>query len=498
MKPLVIRADASSEIGTGHIMRCLALAEAWQECGGTVLFVLASSSPVLEKRLSSELMGIQHIKHEPGSSMDANETVKIAQEFLAGWVVVDGYHFGAEYQKIIKESGLCLLFIDDFGHADHYYADIVLNQNIYADLSLYKSFEPKTRFLLGTNYVLLRKEFLKWVGFSRDIPDVARKILITFGGADPHNNTLGVINTLKQAKINDLVVIAVIGGNNPHYETLCKNVKDFPNFSIRKNVDNMPEIMAWADAAISAGGTTCWELAFMGLPTLVHAFAENQNLIVKFLVAQGMADELTIQDLTNPDEELKKISELLTSKKRRAAHSHMMRCLIDGEGSSRVTMIMAQTKVRLRNVRESDCDIIFQWINDPVVRVHSFHQHFITYEEHKDWFFSVIRDSNSLYFIAVDTLNHPIGQARFKIESGKAVISVLVEPVSRNKGLGSLIIDIATRKLFHLPTLGEVNAFIKKGNESSLKAFTKAGYSCEGYTIIENQEAYHLKRKREE
>ncbi len=159
-------------------------------------------------------------------------------------------------------------------------------------------------------------------------------------------------------------------------------------------------------------------------------------------------------------------------------------------------MILQNETVRLRKVREEDCELIYQWINDPEVRSRSFQPHIITPEEHRNWFSSIIGDPGILYFIAIDEHDHPVGQARFRIECDHAVISVLIEPASRNKGMGFLVIGIATRKLFTLTHVGEVNAFIKMGNESSLRAFTKAGYSCEGSTTLEHQEAYLLKRKR--
>lgn len=290
--PFIIRADANQNIGAGHIMRCVALAQAWQDYGGEAIFIINGQLPELEDRLKNEGFEITHISSERGSVFDANETVQIACDKKAGWIIVDGYHFGTEYQKIIKESGLSLLYIDDCGQSDYYCADIVLNQNIYADMSFYKKFKPYTRFLLGTNYVLLRREFLKWAGITRTIPEPARKVLVTFGGGDPDNITLSVIEALQQIKIDGLEVIVVVGGVNPNYETLQDSVKDKSGFSIRKNVKNMPELMAWADFAISAGGSTCWEFAYMGLPNLIIVIAENQQPIAEALQRAGGAKYL--------------------------------------------------------------------------------------------------------------------------------------------------------------------------------------------------------------
>ena len=146
---VVFRVDASTQIGTGHVMRCLALAQPRQDTQGQAIFIVANPIPALEERLKSEGMKVIHLAAEPGSLADAKETAALAHQFNASWVLLDGYQFGSEYQQTIKNSGLNLLFIDDYGHAEHYYADFVLNQNISADEQWYQHREPYTKLLLG-------------------------------------------------------------------------------------------------------------------------------------------------------------------------------------------------------------------------------------------------------------------------------------------------------------------------------------------------------------
>lgn len=290
---LLIRADAGTEIGSGHLMRCLALAQAWQETGGAVCFALAWPAPALETRLQAEEMDVTHLTGiAAGSLADAVATIALARQRNAEWVVVDGYHFDAAYQRQIKQAGLSLLFIDDYAHASHYYADIVLNQNIYARAAMYASREPYTRLLLGTEYVLLRREFWAWRGWQRPIPDKARKILVTLGGGDPDNVTLMVIQALQQLPDDDWEAIVLVGGQNPHYQTLATAVAPNPRIQLRQNATNMPELMAWADIAVSAGGSTCWELAFMRLPSILIVLAENQKPVAEGFSEKGMSINL--------------------------------------------------------------------------------------------------------------------------------------------------------------------------------------------------------------
>ena len=293
IKNLVIRADASVQIGTGHVMRCFALAQVWQEQGGQAIFVFANKSAALEDRLLLEGMQVIYLSVEAGSSEDAKQTGDFARKFNTQWIVVDGYQFGTEYQKNIKNFGLNLLFIDDYGHADHYYADLVLNQNISANIDLYPSREIYTKLLLGTQYILLRREFWQWRGWQRETKAIANNLLITLGGSDPDNVTLKVLQALRLIRSNNLEIIIVIGGSNPHFEILQNKIADSNLIiSLKQNVQNMPELMAWADIAIAAGGSTSWELAFMGLPSLVISLADNQIAIAEKLNIHQIIDYL--------------------------------------------------------------------------------------------------------------------------------------------------------------------------------------------------------------
>ena len=337
VNPLLIRTDASVQIGTGHLMRCLALSQAWQDAGGKVVFLMATKAPALEARLQSEGMKIVHLSVQPGSIDDAIQTSCYAHQVEADWIVVDGYHFGTNYQRIIKNQKCRLLLIDDLGNFEYYYADLILNQNIYAHEELYGNREPYTQLLLGTRYALLRREFLKWRGWRREIPEVARKVLVTMGGSDPDNVTLKVIQALQQVDVDGLEAIVVVGGSNPHYEEL-QSVAQKSRFPIRleSNVTQMPELMTWADVAISAGGSTCWELAFMGMPTVALILARNQCPIAERLDTVGVAVNLGWYEDVSPKKLAQVVMQLLKAPRTRAEMSQCGRQLVDSMGSDRV------------------------------------------------------------------------------------------------------------------------------------------------------------------
>lgn len=338
---ILIRVDASTQIGTGHVMRCLALAQAWQDTQGQPIFVMATSVPALEERLTSEGMEVVHLTVEPGSLDDAEKTAALAHQFEAHWVVVDGYHFKGEYQQILKQSKLRVLFLDDYGHTEHYYADVVLNQNISAEEEWYQNREPYTQLLLGTRYALLRQEFRQWQGWQRTIPPVAKKVLVTLGGADPDNVTLKVIQALQLVEVAELEAVVIVGGSNPHYETLEIAVQDSRvPIRLERNVTNMPELMAWADVAISAGGSTCWELAFMGLPSILLILAENQRAIAPELDRQGVIINLSWHQDVAIEQIGLALQELIADRRKRETMSKKGRELVDGNGARRVVSEM--------------------------------------------------------------------------------------------------------------------------------------------------------------
>ena len=490
---LFFRVDASTEIGTGHVMRCLALAQACIDAGGKAIFAMATQAPELEIRLKSEGIEIVYLSVHRGSTEDAKKTATLARQFDVSWVVVDGYNFGAEYQKVIKNFGLDFLFIDDYGHADYYYADIVLNQNIYAHEELYSNKESYTQLLLGTSYTLLRREFWQWQGWKRKIPSVANKILVTLGGADSDNVTLKVIQGLQLIEIENLEVIVVVGGSNPHYELLQTAIEQ-SSFVIhlKTNVTNMPELMAWADVAIAAGGSTSWELAFMGLPSLVLILADNQRETAQKLGEMEVAINLGWHENVS----FKKISVeaigLLELSEVRSKMTKLAKKLVDGQGSHKVLLHVEEKQIKLRQVSKDDCKLLWHWANDPEVRKVSFSSDFIPWDSHVQWFTSKLADSDCIIYIALNNFDEPIGQVRFDIEANQATISISIDANFRNQDYGSKFIRVAVKKIFSASKVKTVNAYIKNENYKSIQSFIKAGFNKNKVVNLQDNQIINL------
>jgi UDP-2,4-diacetamido-2,4,6-trideoxy-beta-L-altropyranose hydrolase len=340
MKPLLlIRADASIGIGTGHVMRCLALAQAWRRAGGEVLFALAETTPALVLRLQNEGIRTCQIAAARGSKNDAAQTVEIARVHETSWIVADGYCFDSAWQKQIRDGGFHLLVIDDYGHADHYFAEAILNQNVSAQESLYPRREPSSHLLMGPRFVLLREEFLKYTSFSRQIPDVAKRVLVTLGGSDPDNVSGRVVQAL--STISEIEAVVVAGGSNPHLGSLQSAVAARGSW-MRLVVDSseMPELMAWADVAVIAGGGTMYEAAFMRLPAIVVVVAENQKAGASAMEGSGVCRLLGWYQTVTTEYISNSVASLLADPTERKKMSALGRGLVDGEGGSQVVALM--------------------------------------------------------------------------------------------------------------------------------------------------------------
>lgn len=489
---LVIRADANTAIGSGHVMRCLALAQAWQDQGGAVAFVSEVSAP-LWKRLEAEGIEIHSVAAELGSMHDAEQLIEATRQLGARHVVVDGYHFGAAYQKRLKDARLRVLFVDDNGHAEHYSADVVLNQNIHASQSLYPRREPYTRLLLGSRYALLRREFQPWREWRRAIPGVARKVLVTMGGSDPDNVTLKVLRALEQVQLPDLEARVVVGGSNPHFAELERAAQHSPHtVRLERNVGDMPALMAWADVAVSAGGSTCWELAFMGLPSIVLVLADNQRMATEHLAQQdvvvnlGPFADLWVEAISEA------IFRLLEDRGRRKHMSEAGWTLVDARGAERVATVLSDDSLVFRAVSLEDQQLLWQWANDPIVRRFSFAKEPVPLSEHVPWFSRVLSNPNEKIFIFENLNGTPVGQVRFRIQGCEAVVSITVASEFRGQGYGGNMLQAALNELFRQQDVHVVHAYVLPENTASRKLFLRAGFRISGEVVFGNTTALDL------
>ncbi|MBL9131682.1 MAG: UDP-2,4-diacetamido-2,4,6-trideoxy-beta-L-altropyranose hydrolase, partial [Verrucomicrobiaceae bacterium] len=265
---LCIRADANPSIGMGHVMRCLALAQAWQDRGGHVVLVSALQLPALIDRMKAEKLELVPVTAEPGSADDLAFTIATAQRHGARWIVLDGYFFTPDYMHGIQKAGLHLLLLDDVADRELGGIESILNQNAYATPELYARFQPAPHLLLSSPHTLLRREFLQRRG-AKSIADIGTRVVITMGGADPANVTQQVMQALARVSKHPLEVRILVGAANrnlPALQEALPHLQAVHQAEILVNSPDVPGHMAWSDVTITAAGSSCWELFCLGVP----------------------------------------------------------------------------------------------------------------------------------------------------------------------------------------------------------------------------------------
>ncbi len=233
----------------------------------------------------------------------------------------------------------------------------------------------------------------------------------------------------------------------------------------------MPELMAWADIAVSAAGSTCAEMCLLGLPAILIDLAENQRPVAQELsrrqaaIHLGSSKEVTAADIAG------KVQSLLLSTEHRVSLSRRSRELVDGEGAERVRAAIRGEDLRLRHVQEKDCRQLWEWANDPEVRPVSFATEPISWERHLEWFNSKLCDPNAVLYLVVDSGGIPAGQVRYQIDETRAAVSISLAPQFRGKGYGEVVLKMATEDLFRTTAVTQIDAYVKPNNTASLRLF---------------------------
>ena len=337
MKTLLLRADATPVIGGGHVMRCLAIAQEWlSRPDARVLLVSAELSEPLADRARAEGVEVRCIDAERGGATDADLTCEIAARTQPCWIVIDGYAFTTEYQSLLRRSASPVLAIDDEVSLPSYDVDVVLNQNMGAESRVY----PMTcggQALLGSRYVLLRREYL--TSSPGLIRHSANKLVVTTGAADHGDLARSIVDALGQVPRRDLEVRVIAG-------PLATDEQQWWNDASKRTLGvelvtggtNMPQLLGWADVAITAAGSTCWELAWLGIPMIAIPLAANQLPIAFALAERGAAvhiDPHRVRTELGPA-----VTALLADYDRRRAMSRIARQCVDGKGAARVVDTM--------------------------------------------------------------------------------------------------------------------------------------------------------------
>ena len=354
---IFIRTDSSSKIGSGHLMRCLTLADYLRKQGGPVSFIsrelignlchLAEQKGFTVHRLpsssdrSSELR--KNLAHggwlEVDSQTDAEETKAILRQCdqPIAWLIIDHYALDHRWETQMRMFAKNIMVIDDIADR-HHECDVLLDQNLYQDMDArYDGLVPAySRKLLGPDYALLRSEFQVLRRTLKNRDGSVRRILIYFGGGDPTNETMRALDAVLSLNIPDISIDVIVGEANPHREQIKQVCSIILNTNYHQQTEKIAELMVKADLAVGAGGSTTWERCCLGLPSVVYTIAENQVALTIGAAEAGAVVYLGKSSGVSKKKLAREIQGLINNKERLRAMSHHGIQLVDGTGVARV------------------------------------------------------------------------------------------------------------------------------------------------------------------
>ncbi|WP_410498792.1 UDP-2,4-diacetamido-2,4,6-trideoxy-beta-L-altropyranose hydrolase [Chitinibacter sp. S2-10] len=477
---ILIRTDASSTIGLGHVSRCLTLARA-----------LLASIPGIEIHFAcSELPGNFvdgvlaqgfYVISLPGQYpvFDGGAEIQSELAILAAhltsrydWCIVDHYGLGRVWESAMRQHAERILVIDDLCNRPHD-ADIVLNQNLAVVPADYLGQVPADcRCLTGPKYALLRPEF---TGEVIAIKPGIERILVNFGGADPTREMFKVIEAL--VSLPPVSVDFVAGASNPAFGELQARVATCEHWSLHRHVEDFAGLMRQADLFIGAAGSSSWERAAMGLPSVAIAVAENQLPNAQGLARLGAHAYLGCAAEVSPEQitgQLRGIDWQQRQDWARISHQ-----LVDAKGCERVIAALLLPGLQIRRVEQADSKLLFDARNSPEIREVSLNSEPISWEGHCAWLERCLANPHCILLLA-DAADGPVGVVRFDRADDLAEIadiSIYLLPHRLGLGWGSGVLAAAQAFMqTQWLQVSRIRAVIKNDNQASLALFRQAGF----------------------
>lgn len=373
---VAIRADASHLLGSGHVMRCVALADLLAKRGAVISFVCRELDGHYCDWL--EMKGFAVHRLTTSVKLDGSKTTELVSKILGApmeveieqstralraigkidWLIVDHYALDAQWEAAMRPCARRILAIDDLADRNHD-VDVLLDQNLQSDMMRYASrvSESCVR-LLGPSFALLRSDFRSKRSSMRRRDGRVRRAIIFVGGSDPHNYTAKILDAWKRASTSELILDVAVGGATPNRSDLERRCAAIPNAQLHIQTSEMAELMAQADMMIGGAGSTTWERCCLGLPSILVSIAANQREIGRMVAERGAATYLgDLADVTQDDLALA-ISSLVDDPERMRLMSANAFDIVDGLGCDRVAASVCE---RLKISIVSDAN---SWIND--------------------------------------------------------------------------------------------------------------------------------------
>ncbi len=486
---ILFRADGGQIRGSGHIVRCLTLADRLAREGHLITFISRADAGSLLDAFKFRNYRLLTLPAPPQPPVQTEE-IWTAQEqqddwascskLLNGqtfdWIIVDHYALDSAWEKLARQSTIHLAVIDDLANRSHN-CNLLIDQNEYLgkELRYTHLLSAGNCILPGAAYALLRQEFSEArLKISAPRPQV-KTALIMMGSADFQGQTLRLLKILRpMAKKYAFHVHLVIGQNNSQLKEIRSETADDPSFSIHSNHQRISELLLQTDLAFGAGGTATWEFCSLGIPLLLISFAQNQIALARDAAACGIADYLGhYNEISDTDISARVEGFIHSYELRQALHARSIG-IVKADGADRVyKAILNLTTLRLRLATQEDSQNLLDWRNDDLTRSMSLNTKKISKENHDEWLAATLRHPHRLLLIA--EAEGTIGVVRFDIADDTALVSLNLNPAYRGQGYAPLLLQKA--EAFLPRDIVTLQAQIKPGNKASLTAFSKAGYS---------------------
>ncbi|WP_296644980.1 UDP-2,4-diacetamido-2,4,6-trideoxy-beta-L-altropyranose hydrolase [Roseinatronobacter sp.] len=360
---VAFRVDASIQIGTGHVMRCLTLARALRDAGAACHFILRSFPGDMEARVAAEGFATTCLSAPTGPvpegppdhadwagvewQDDARETRTILEELRPDWLILDHYAFDARWQRAARPEGTRLMVLDDLADRPHD-CDLLLDQNLGRKPTDYDGFVPESCLrLIGPHYAVLRPEFadLRAESLLARAGRGVRHLLISMGGVDADDATSAILLALRAASLPEgLRITVVMGSHAPALDHVRVVARSMPcPTEVAVDINDMGARMAQADLAIGAAGATTWERCALGLPAIIVQIADNQAGIARALSDAGAA--LDPGPVNAPEFAQNLQTALTKARPRLGAMSERAAYICDGDGAARVVAALQMERL---------------------------------------------------------------------------------------------------------------------------------------------------------
>ncbi len=476
---VAFRCDGSPAIGSGHVVRCLAIAHALREAGGEAIFAMRDLGGgfvdmAMQAGFATKILGV-------GPASEIDDAAQTATAIgSADWVVADNYALARDWERALRPKAARIAALADRDRRVHD-ADLLIDPNLGAVPADYTGRVPAhCEIFTGPAYAPLRAQFAAARGVDPVRRLGLRRLLICMGGSDPANATaMAVEGALRARKAADFAIEIVLGGAYPHraaIEALCAGHR---NIEIAVAVDDMARRMARADLFVGSGGSMTWERATVGLPGITIAIADNQVPLGVAIAKAGADLYLGSVDTVSVDDFAAAIAAFARTPALLEGHSARVAPICDGGGAARIVAALLSEPVQVRPAQIEDRDSILAWRNDPEVRANSNDIAPIPADAHARWFAKTLADRDRPLLIG-RAAGVDIGVVRYDIAQATARVSVFLArrpDGAMPSGIGARLLRAGEAWLRAArPDVKSFEAEIRTGNMRSAGAFARAGF----------------------